>query len=118
MSSASLFSKLPQLSDFIFLSLSLAAMEPHEAPLQQQQQAPNLPPPRLIISEMVLENFKSYAGEQRVGPFHKVCVFSLNAFACLLLKKKKKKTGSQFGERNATSNARAFGGSTPPEGRI
>ena len=93
MSSASLFSKLPQLSDFIFLSLSLAAMEPHEAPLQQQQQAPNLPPPRLIISEMVLENFKSYAGEQRVGPFHKVCVFSLIAFACLLFKKKKKKNG-------------------------
>jgi AAA15 family ATPase/GTPase len=29
-------------------------------------------PRRLIITEMVLENFKSYAGEQRVGPFHKV----------------------------------------------
>ncbi|KFM26520.1 Structural maintenance of chromosomes protein 4 [Auxenochlorella protothecoides] len=28
-------------------------------------------PQRLIITEMVLENFKSYAGEQRVGPFHK-----------------------------------------------
>lgn len=27
--------------------------------------------PRLFISEMVMENFKSYAGEQRVGPFHK-----------------------------------------------
>ena len=27
---------------------------------------------RLMITEMVLENFKSYAGEQRVGPFHKV----------------------------------------------
>lgn len=27
--------------------------------------------PRLMIREMVLENFKSYAGEQRVGPFHK-----------------------------------------------
>eukprot|EP00887_Chlorella_sp_A99_P001225 scaffold14.g1225.t1 len=27
--------------------------------------------PRLMIKEMVLENFKSYAGEQRVGPFHK-----------------------------------------------
>lgn len=27
---------------------------------------------RLIISHMVLENFKSYAGVQRVGPFHKV----------------------------------------------
>ena len=26
---------------------------------------------RLVISEMVLENFKSYAGVQRVGPFHK-----------------------------------------------
>ncbi|XP_052198087.1 structural maintenance of chromosomes protein 4-like [Diospyros lotus] len=27
--------------------------------------------PRLFIKEMVLRNFKSYAGEQRVGPFHK-----------------------------------------------
>ncbi|KAG6545758.1 hypothetical protein Mapa_012719 [Marchantia paleacea] len=27
--------------------------------------------PRLFITEMVMENFKSYAGEQRVGPFHK-----------------------------------------------
>jgi hypothetical protein len=31
---------------------------------------------RLIITEMVLENFKSYAGEQRVGPFHKVCALN------------------------------------------
>jgi hypothetical protein len=29
-------------------------------------------PPRLMIREMVLENFKSYAGVQHVGPFHKV----------------------------------------------
>ncbi|XP_052206534.1 uncharacterized protein LOC127810940 isoform X2 [Diospyros lotus] len=28
--------------------------------------------PRLFIKEMVLRNFKSYAGEQRVGPFHKL----------------------------------------------
>ena len=27
---------------------------------------------RLVIKEMVLDNFKSYAGEQRIGPFHKV----------------------------------------------
>ncbi|PRQ27015.1 putative structural maintenance of chromosomes protein [Rosa chinensis] len=27
--------------------------------------------PRLFIREMVMRNFKSYAGEQRVGPFHK-----------------------------------------------
>lgn len=31
--------------------------------------------PRLYIKELVMRNFKSYAGEQRVGPFHKV--FSL-----------------------------------------
>jgi len=29
------------------------------------------PPPRLMISKMVLENFKSYAGEREIGPFHK-----------------------------------------------
>lgn len=28
--------------------------------------------PRLVIKDMELENFKSYAGKQRVGPFHKV----------------------------------------------
>ncbi|MED6165362.1 Structural maintenance of chromosomes protein 4 [Stylosanthes scabra] len=27
--------------------------------------------PRLFIKEMVMRNFKSYAGEQRVGPFNK-----------------------------------------------
>lgn len=35
----------------------------------QQQQGPTK---RLIIKEMLLENFKSYAGEQKIGPFHKV----------------------------------------------
>jgi hypothetical protein len=27
---------------------------------------------RLVITHMELENFKSYAGVQRIGPFHKV----------------------------------------------
>lgn len=40
--------------------------------------------PRLFIKEMVMRNFKSYAGEQRVGPFHKVKTF---------FKKKKKISG-------------------------
>lgn len=40
--------------------------------------------PRLFIREMVMRNFKSYAGEQRVGPFHKVRVFRRN-FLCHLL---------------------------------
>lgn len=32
--------------------------------------------PRLIITEIVNENFKSYAGQQILGPFHKVLVKS------------------------------------------
>lgn len=28
---------------------------------------------RLIIQKMVMTNFKSYAGEREIGPFHKVC---------------------------------------------
>ncbi len=35
---------------------------------------------RLMIQQMVLENFKSYAGAQTVGPFHKVGHFG----SCLL----------------------------------
>ena len=27
--------------------------------------------PRLVITHLELENFKSYAGVQRIGPFHK-----------------------------------------------
>lgn len=68
-------------------------MEAHEAPppaaAEQQQEARNLPPSRLIISEMVLENFKSYAGEQRVGPFHKVRLFFQNALAAVVEEEKK-----------------------------
>lgn len=41
------------------------AMEPEAAEMEAQDGH------RLIIREMVLENFKSYAGEQRIGPFHK-----------------------------------------------
>ncbi len=31
-------------------------------------------PKRLIISKIVCENFKSYAGVKELGPFHKVSV--------------------------------------------
>lgn len=31
----------------------------------------SLPPRRLMITQMVLENFKSYAGTKTIGPFHK-----------------------------------------------
>ena len=93
-------------------------MEAHEAPppaaaAAPLQQAPNLPPPRLIISEMVLENFKSYAGEQRVGPFHKVCVLAFFLSNAHRLLRREKKRFHKLARANATSNARAFGGSIP-----
>lgn len=34
---------------------------------------PEGPKPRLVIHKMALVNFKSYAGRQEIGPFHKVC---------------------------------------------
>lgn len=38
--------------------------------------------PRLVISRLELENFKSYAGLQHIGPFHKVRVgASVNGLA-------------------------------------
>lgn len=33
--------------------------------------------PRLMITHIVNQNFKSYAGEQTLGPFHKVSFFYL-----------------------------------------
>ena len=33
--------------------------------------APAEPTPRLMIKSMILENFKSYAGPQEIGPFDK-----------------------------------------------
>ena len=42
------------------------------APVEEipMAEAPNKPRP--IITKMVLENFKSYAGVKEIGPFHKV----------------------------------------------
>ncbi|KAF8917317.1 Structural maintenance of chromosomes protein 4, partial [Haplosporangium bisporale] len=35
------------------------------------KELPSEPVPRLVIEKMVLVNFKSYAGRQEIGPFHK-----------------------------------------------
>ena len=46
--------------------------------------------PRLVIYKIVNENFKSYAGVQALGPFHKVRLpFYLMAFAKLIFLSKK-----------------------------
>ncbi|KAL9189612.1 hypothetical protein ACHAXT_009287 [Thalassiosira profunda] len=44
-----------------------ATDEADEAPEAEAER----PPPRLMITKMVLENFKSYAGRKTIGPFHK-----------------------------------------------
>ncbi|KAI9330264.1 RecF/RecN/SMC [Zopfochytrium polystomum] len=43
-----------------------APAPPHSPPIKRDPDAP-----RLVISKMVLRNFKSYAGSVEIGPFHK-----------------------------------------------
>lgn len=38
----------------------------------EQSTSPETPTSRLMISQIVTENFKSYAGKVTLGPFHKV----------------------------------------------
>jgi hypothetical protein len=39
--------------------------------LMEPTEERSLGEPRLVITHLELENFKSYAGVQRIGPFHK-----------------------------------------------
>lgn len=41
----------------------------HASPVKQASQAPLT---RLIVTRIVVENFKSYSGRHTIGPFHKV----------------------------------------------
>ncbi|KDQ62973.1 hypothetical protein JAAARDRAFT_362087 [Jaapia argillacea MUCL 33604] len=43
----------------------------HEVPAAKVEEEPKGPKSRLVIHKMVLINFKSYAGRQEIGPFHK-----------------------------------------------
>lgn len=47
---------------------------------------PQGPKPRLVIHKMALVNFKSYAGRQEIGPFHKVKPFLLVLFHGVILR--------------------------------
>lgn len=56
-----------------------------EAAMEEEQQQERSTESRLIITKIVNENFKSYAGKQELGPFHKVSesqpfVFTLHTF--------------------------------------
>ncbi|QCD92601.1 structural maintenance of chromosomes protein 4 [Vigna unguiculata] len=46
-------------------------MDPHAESAPHSATRHRSARPRLFIKEMIMRNFKSYAGEQRVGPFHK-----------------------------------------------
>jgi structural maintenance of chromosome 4 len=54
----------------------ISLLEPHLKTTSVMQppppEEPSGPKPRLVIHKMVLINFKSYAGRQEIGPFHKV----------------------------------------------
>lgn len=70
----------------LFVCMTRTTMEPVPPPSSSQEavskeedlaklpksRIPAQPRARLVIKEMILENFKSYAGAQRIGPFHKV----------------------------------------------
>jgi len=60
--------------DDIHMVSSYEETSTNMAPTAEQAEQPStdeVPPPRLIITKMVLENFKSYAGVKTIGPFHK-----------------------------------------------
>ncbi|KAG1842247.1 RecF/RecN/SMC N terminal domain-containing protein [Suillus subalutaceus] len=53
----------------------ISLLEPRVKPVSVMRpppaEEPSGPKPRLVIHKMVLINFKSYAGRQEIGPFHK-----------------------------------------------
>lgn len=58
--------------------VSLLEPQPIPKPSSQPQAVddePQGPKPRLVIHKLALVNFKSYAGRQVIGPFHKVWRF-------------------------------------------
>lgn len=53
------------------MGIEVEMAEKSNSPLAAEANHGGSRTPRLFIKEMVMRNFKSYAGEQRVGPFHK-----------------------------------------------
>lgn len=55
------------------------------SPVKPKQEEDKGPKPRLVIHKIVLVNFKSYAGRQEIGPFHKVCPILIGILFMLLI---------------------------------
>lgn len=53
----------------------LESPKPAKNEPEPEQEVPSGPKSRLVIHKLVLINFKSYAGRQEIGPFHKVLDF-------------------------------------------
>jgi hypothetical protein len=70
--------------------------------MSEHMDASEGPQRRLIIKEMVLENFKSYAGEQRVGPFHKVGTSSMDGNSEVVLCRRQTEAFFTLTEQTAT----------------
>lgn len=59
----------PQSEDVVMSDV----LDQNESQIVEEHQADNNEPkPRLVINQIVMDNFKSYAGRQVIGPFHKV----------------------------------------------
>lgn len=52
-------------------------------PLQEADEESKKKQPRLVMKKMVLNNFKSYAGRQVIGPFHKVNIILISYAPCI-----------------------------------
>lgn len=52
--------------------------------LLSQPEVPEGPKERLVITHLVMTNFKSYAGRQEVGPFHPVSTYATTNASCFL----------------------------------
>lgn len=63
-----------------FAPIKETAKQPSEDPIPAKSRKP-----RLVMKKMVLNNFKSYAGRQVIGPFHKVRFIRITCGLCINL---------------------------------
>jgi hypothetical protein len=70
MSHSSSDSSVSEPVDFLARAHELLASPPSSSVASRSASSSNGRTPRLMISQLTVENFKSYAGEAVIGPFH------------------------------------------------